>query len=152
MSTVIIHKSFRWEMAHFIHNDNSKCMNIHGHSFRLDVAVKQTPHQHDTIMSGDSDDMVYHTGELKSLVQPFIDSLDHCLLMKECAETRQLADFLREKFNIRRVAFLPTGRNPTMENMIDDFGMVIANVLPPGIVLHRLELRETESVWIEKMY
>lgn len=148
----VVTKGFRWEMAHFIHNDSSKCMNIHGHSFNLEVSVKETHHVHDVIFEGDSDDMIFHTGELKALVQPMIDSLDHCLLMKDCPETRELAGFLLDKFKITRIQFLHNGKNPTMENMIDAFSEVIAKQLPPGIQLHRVVLRETETVWIEKLF
>ena len=67
-------KDFRFEAAHYLPNvpEGHKCRRMHGHSFRGEVAVR-----------GEIDP---HTGwlidfaELKTILKPVIDRLDHYLL------------------------------------------------------------------------
>lgn len=151
MAKNIVSKGFSWEMAHFIHDDNSKCKNIHGHSFTLEISVAEIHTSYMNVVEYNfPSDMIFHTGQLKALIQPVIDAYDHCLLMKKCPETEKLAEFLKETFGIVRVQYLPSGKNPTMENMIEAFWEYTESVLPAGIGLVRMVLRETPTVWIER--
>ncbi|MBS1562622.1 MAG: 6-carboxytetrahydropterin synthase [Bacteroidetes bacterium] len=66
-----ISKQFRWEMGHRLAHHAGLCKNIHGHSYEAHV-----------ILAGEPDDqgMVMDYFDMKTLVQPLIDELDHCFL------------------------------------------------------------------------
>jgi 6-pyruvoyltetrahydropterin/6-carboxytetrahydropterin synthase len=75
MSEVVeLVKDFRFEAAHFLPNvpEGHKCRRIHGHSFRGEVAVR-----------GPLDPLlgwVMDFADLKRVVGPVVDRLDHYLL------------------------------------------------------------------------
>ncbi|MBS0196293.1 MAG: 6-carboxytetrahydropterin synthase QueD [Planctomycetes bacterium] len=66
-----IFRDFTFEAAHFLPNvpDGHKCKRLHGHSYRARIHVRgvQQPHTN----------WVMDFAELKRLVEPIIDSLDH---------------------------------------------------------------------------
>jgi 6-pyruvoyltetrahydropterin/6-carboxytetrahydropterin synthase len=67
-------KDFRFEAAHFLPNvpEGHKCRRMHGHSFHGEVAVR-----------GEVDPAtgwLIDFGDLKKIVRPVIDRLDHYLL------------------------------------------------------------------------
>ena len=67
-------KDFRFEAAHFLPNvpEGHKCRRIHGHSFRGEVAVR-----------GPLDPKlgwVIDFADLKKVVEPLVNELDHYLL------------------------------------------------------------------------
>ncbi|MEO8383398.1 MAG: 6-carboxytetrahydropterin synthase QueD [Acidobacteriota bacterium] len=67
-------KDFRFEAAHFLPNvpEGHKCRRIHGHSFKGEVAVR-----------GPIDPRlgwVMDFADLKAVVDPIVDRLDHYLL------------------------------------------------------------------------
>ena len=69
-----LHRTFRFESAHLLPHlpAEHKCRRLHGHSFQCDVFVR-----------GGLDPQlgwVLDFGELKALVQPTIDRLDHTFL------------------------------------------------------------------------
>src|SRR3954470_12260927 len=69
-----IFKDFRFEAAHYLPNvpDEHQCKRMHGHSYRLRVTVKGE--------LGQKSGWVMDFAELKSIVSPVIDTLDHqCL-------------------------------------------------------------------------
>ncbi|RMH27061.1 MAG: 6-carboxytetrahydropterin synthase QueD [Planctomycetota bacterium] len=67
-------KSFTFEAAHFLPTfpDGHKCRRMHGHSFRVEVAVE-----------GDADSAqgyLVDYGEISAAVEPIREALDHRLL------------------------------------------------------------------------
>lgn len=69
-----IFKKFTFDSAHFLPNvpNGHKCKNIHGHTYHLTVYFE-----------GDLDDRlkwVIDFGEVKNVIKPIIDSIDHKLL------------------------------------------------------------------------
>lgn len=69
-----IYKRFVFDSAHFLPNvpDGHKCKNIHGHTYRLTVYLE-----------GDLDEelqWVMDFKDLKDVVRPVIDTLDHRLM------------------------------------------------------------------------
>ncbi len=71
-----IRKQFRFEAAHVLPHHSGKCSKLHGHSYRLDVAV-EGPLQSD----GPARGMVLDFDELAAIVRPnVIDRLDHSSL------------------------------------------------------------------------
>lgn len=67
-------KEFGFESAHFLPNvpAGHKCARLHGHSFRVRVTVSGAV--------GAESGWVMDFGDLKGVVQPTIESLDHRLL------------------------------------------------------------------------
>lgn len=67
-------KDFRFEAAHFLPNvpEGHKCRRIHGHSFRGEVAVRGSV---DPVLG-----WVMDFADLKKVVDPLVERLDHYLL------------------------------------------------------------------------
>ena len=69
-----IFKNFSFDSAHFLPNvpDGHKCKEIHGHTYRLKV-----------ILEGNLEenlDCVVDFAEVKKVIKPIVDSVDHKLL------------------------------------------------------------------------
>jgi len=69
-----IYKDFSFDSAHFLPNvpDGHKCKNMHGHTYKLRVFVKGAPDPHFG--------WIMDFKELKDIINPLIDQLDHKLL------------------------------------------------------------------------
>lgn len=68
-----IRKRFRFEAAHSLPNHPGKCARMHGHSYRLDVAISGPLHR-----DGPARGMVEDFGALEALVTAeVLDALDH---------------------------------------------------------------------------
>lgn len=69
-----IYKDFSFDSAHFLPHvpDGHKCKNMHGHTYKLRVFVKGTP---DPKLG-----WIMDFKELKDIVNPLIDRLDHKLI------------------------------------------------------------------------
>lgn len=68
-----LRKTFGFEASHKLPHHGGKCAHLHGHSWRLTVCVTRsvlTP-------LGVSAGMAVDYGDLKRVVQPLIDRLDH---------------------------------------------------------------------------
>ncbi len=69
-----IFKKFTFDSAHFLPNvpDGHKCKNIHGHTYQLTVFFEgeRVPHLN----------WVIDFAEIKSVVQPVVNDLDHKLI------------------------------------------------------------------------
>jgi 6-pyruvoyltetrahydropterin/6-carboxytetrahydropterin synthase len=73
---VQIRKHFRFEAAHVLPHHPGKCSRLHGHSYRLEVAVDGTPRE-----SGPAAGMVVDFDDLARVVRTeVIDRLDHASL------------------------------------------------------------------------
>lgn len=104
-------KDFRFEAAHFLPHvpEGHKCRRMHGHSFRGEVAVKGE--------IGPQSGWVIDFGELKTLLRPVVDRLDHYLLNE-----------------------IEGLENPTSEMV----AIWIWNQLAPSLpILHRVTIEET---------
>lgn len=113
---VIITKEFRFEAAHFLPNmpEGHKCRRMHGHSFRIEVKVQGEPNAHTGILMD--------FAEIKAVVKPFIDKLDHFVLNE-----------VGEQENDRWL------KNPTSEHLAIWFFEQLKDKLP----LHSIVVHET---------
>lgn len=144
MSQILLTKIFYFESAHVLYNHDSKCKNIHGHSYQLHVTisgkVKNEPgHPHDG--------MIIDFSILKKIIQKeVIDHIDHALLISEkhplIIDKNEL-----QKFHEHKILILPF--QPTTENIIQYIANKIMNILPPHIKLHKLKLNETPTSYAE---
>ncbi len=108
-----IFREFTFESAHRLPNvpDGHKCARLHGHSYRLTVTVEGPVHR--------ELGWVMDFGDLKQLVQPLVQTLDH----------RVLND-------------IPGLENPTSENL----AIWMWDRLAPDIRgLHAIQVRETAT-------
>ena len=110
---MIIEKEFSFDSAHFLPYvaDDHKCRRIHGHTYYVIITVE-----------GQLDPKkgwLVDFGDLKTIVKPLIDSLDHRLLNT-----------------------IPGLENPTAENI----AIYIYNKLKPDLdILQSIEVRETPT-------
>ena len=67
-----VSKSFHWEMGHRLPFHQGKCVNLHGHSYRMFLEVE-----------GDLDEngLVIDFYDLKKIVNPIIEELDHSFMV-----------------------------------------------------------------------
>ena len=111
-----IYKEFSFDSAHFLPNvpNGHKCKNMHGHTYRLRV-----------VLQGETDPVlgwIMDFKELKDIVSPVIDQLDHKLIN----DIRDL-------------------ENPTAENITVWIWKRIKPSLPQ---LSRIELYETPTTGV----
>lgn len=121
-------KAFRFEAAHMLPDHKGLCSNLHGHSWKLGVAVSGSIDQ--------KTGMVMDFAEIKEKVQPLIDQLDHsylgCWVNKKVSidpKSTKIPDFRPFPFD-----------NPTSENIILAIGSQLIKV---GLRFSRLILEET---------
>ncbi|MCK9218670.1 MAG: 6-carboxytetrahydropterin synthase [Bacteroidales bacterium] len=142
MNYIRITKEFTFEAAHALKGYNGPCKNIHGHSYELSVTIKGRPNP-DPV--SEKNGMVLDFGELKNLIKKqIIDPFDHALLLNSEVDQKALLNFGEPFTNI---IFLPY--QPTSENFLLDFARRIRPLLPPGIQLYSMRLRETSSSFAE---
>jgi 6-pyruvoyltetrahydropterin/6-carboxytetrahydropterin synthase len=66
-----IAKNFNWEMSHRLPYHKAGCRNIHGHSYKMRVELEGTL---------DEFGMVLDYYQIKQIVMPLVNKLDHCFL------------------------------------------------------------------------
>lgn len=69
-------KQFSFDAAHQLVGHCGKCANLHGHTYKLEVAVEGP-----LITSGSSEGMVIDFSDLKSAAGELVDKLDHATLI-----------------------------------------------------------------------
>lgn len=122
-----ISKDFRFEASHVLPKHKGKCSRLHGHSWQLSIAVRGEVNP--------ETGFVMDYGDLKEIVQPLVDSLDH----KHLGAWGGVPEFL---YPIWGVPNLPKDFYPSSENLL----MWIADQLTPKLPNWSLmELKETCS-------
>lgn len=99
-----------------------KCVNLHGHNYTLDVSIAGTP--------APETGMITDLAGLDAVVQvQILEHVDHTWLDAD-------------------VPFL-TGMLSTVENLAQVFYERLSSEMPPGAVLERVRLYESEQNWTE---
>lgn len=142
MSLIRVTKEFTFEMAHALWNYDGSCSNIHGHSYHLSVTVIGLP-------SNNQDDpkngMVVDFGHLKKLVQStIIQQFDHALLV---SDNTSLPENLNKHQMFSKLNYVPF--QPTCENLLSFIAKTLIPLMPDGMQLHSLKLRETATSYAE---
>ena len=104
MTTVT--KSVKFDAAHILTNHQGLCKNLHGHTYRVDVAVTQP--------DDDPRDMVIDFKDLKSVATSVIcDRFDHAFIYSTASEGESEIASVVEKHGMRTVAlpFRSTAEN-----------------------------------------
>jgi 6-pyruvoyltetrahydropterin/6-carboxytetrahydropterin synthase len=141
MSTIRITKEFNFEMAHALYGYDGPCKNIHGHSYKLSVTVKGSPIVDNlNVKHG----MVMDFNEIKGIVKPIVEKLDHSTILNANSPHKALA-----KENILFQKLVLVNYQPTCENMLIDIANQIIEKLPSVVKLHHLKLQETATSYAE---
>lgn len=129
-------KEFRWEMGHRLPEHFDKCKNIHGHSYKMIVEL-----------SGEvnAEGMVLDFYDLKKIVNPIVEKLDHSFLVYSGDE--EIIGLL-EKIDSKKVV---VGFQSTVENITRYFlGEISKNKFPSNISSLKVKVFETENVYAEE--
>ena len=92
---ISVTKQFTFDAAHFIPNHQGKCKNLHGHTYKVEVEIAS-----DVCFLKDW--MVVDFGNIKTVMDPILERLDHtCLndIFKDIPPTAEaLCMFIAEGF------------------------------------------------------
>jgi len=142
MQYIRITKEFKFEMAHALSGHDGPCRHIHGHSYELYVTIKGLPLNDPT---SPKNGMVMDFGDLKKIVKnSIVDRFDHALVLNSkhkdtfCGTGEELFE------KIIWVNF-----QPSSENLLVYFAETLKPLLPTGVSLYSLKLRETVSSFAE---
>jgi 6-pyruvoyltetrahydropterin/6-carboxytetrahydropterin synthase len=142
MNQIRVTKEFSFEAAHALKGYDGPCRNVHGHSYQLSVTIIGTPISDRTSAKLG---MVMDFGDLKKIIKKqIVDPYDHALLLNSEAPYLDLEKSGEPFTNVVVVPY-----QPTSENFLLDFANRIAALLPSGVRLHSMRLRETENSYAE---
>ena len=131
-----ISKQFRWEMGHRLPFHEGLCKNVHGHSYEAHVILSGEPDQHGMVMD-------YY--DMKSLIMPTIDVLDHAFICDRSDEL--MVSFLTESNLKAFYVDMPTTAENIARMLLDD---VIARLPAQHRIDHvRVRVFETEKTYAE---
>ncbi|MFH1297032.1 MAG: 6-carboxytetrahydropterin synthase [Bacteroidota bacterium] len=142
MASICITKEFSFEAAHALKGYDGPCRNIHGHSYQLSVTVTGSPiTNHQSPKRG----MIMDFNELKHIMKrEVIDPMDHALILPSDLDISELIK-MGETFS----KVIVVDYQPTSENLLIDFADKICRVLPEGVKLRSMRLRETATSYAE---
>jgi 6-pyruvoyltetrahydropterin/6-carboxytetrahydropterin synthase len=131
-----IAKEFTWEMGHRLSFHSGKCKNLHGHSYKCWIELSGDPN---------SDGMVLDYYDLKKIVEPIFDDLDHSFMVFK--NDKELIDVLN-KLNSRLVVvdFETTAENICLY-LLDKLKSA---GLPQNIHSVKIRVLETENSYAEE--
>ena len=142
MAKIRLTKVFTYAMAHALDNYEGLCKNIHGHNYHLEVTVSGIPV---VDLNSPKKGMLIDFSDLKRLINSeIIDVLDHALMLND-ATNPDLISLLKKSYE--RVIMVPF--QPTTENMLCYLADTIKKLLPTGVLLYSLKLKETENSFAE---
>ncbi len=131
-----IAKEFTWEMGHRLPFHAGKCKNLHGHSYKCMVELTGDP---------DENGMVMDYYDLKKVVEPILDELDHAFMV--CKKDIEMIEAL-EKLNSRKVI---VDFETTAENIcIYLLNKIKSAKLPQNIHSIKVRVLETENSYAEE--
>ena len=118
MLTII--KSVRFDAAHVLTNHKGLCRNLHGHTYRVDVSVRQA--------DGDSADMVMDFKDVKRICEETVLSkFDHAFIYNDTSPAESDIAAVVAKHGMRTVA-LPW--RSTAENLARHFFTELSARIP----------------------
>lgn len=127
-----IAKNFTWEMGHRLPFHNGKCVNLHGHSYKAIVELEGEL---------DENGMLLDYYDLKQIVNPVIEPLDHAFMVFE--NDTPLLDVLNTMGT--KKAVMPF--QSTAENLAGYLARTIAaaSALPENVSSITVTVYETED-------
>jgi 6-pyruvoyltetrahydropterin/6-carboxytetrahydropterin synthase len=135
-SIMKIAKEFSWEMGHRLPEHFGKCKNIHGHSYKMIVELEGDV---------DKNGMVLDYFELKKIINPIVEELDHAFLVYK--DDHEVLDFLT-KIKSKKIV---VDFQSTVENICSYFLTKIKNYnLPANIRSVKVRICETPDDYAEE--
>ena len=108
---MLITKTIEIDMGHRVPNHKSKCRNLHGHRYKIEVGVDDKI----VIEKGSSDEgMVIDFGDLKQIMTDYLDRVfDHGLVLYKHDPLLYILinDDVGKDLKIINVKFIPTAEN-----------------------------------------
>ena len=131
-----IAKEFTWEMGHRLTFHMGRCRNLHGHSYKCLIELTGNPN---------SNGMVMDYYDLKKVVEPILDELDHAFMVYK--NDKELIAAL-EQLNSRKVIvdFESTAENICLYLL----EKIKSSNLPSNINEIKIRVSETENSYAEK--
>ena len=103
-------KEFSFDAAHMLDGHCGKCNNLHGHTYKLKIHV----FANELLEDKSSKDMVIDFKDLKAIVKPIVDKLDHSFIFNKQNESEsKIAKILFESG--RKISEIPL--RSTCENL-----------------------------------
>lgn len=131
-----IAKEFKWEMGHRLTFHQGKCKNLHGHSYRCMIELSGQPDQNGMLLD-------YY--DLKKIVDPIIDKLDHSFMVYE--KDSELSEML-DKLDSNKVI---VNFESTAENICFYLLDEIKNAsLPANVKCIKVRVLETDNTYAEE--
>ena len=131
-----IAKEFRWEMGHRLLLHPGKCLNLHGHSYKMLVEF-----------TGEVEDngMVLDYFDVKKIITPLVDELDHAIIVNKSDSK------LLEAVELLNSDFVLVDFESTAENLCYYFLDKIKSAdLPKNITEIMVKIFETENTYAEE--
>lgn len=111
-----------FDSAHFLSGYNGKCANIHGHTWKLEVAISSQELKE----TGEKRGMIIDFSDFKKAVRELASRFDHTLIYeKGSLKDGTVAALSAEGFKLTEVPF-----RPTAENFAEHFYRSLAESLP----------------------
>ena len=131
-----IAKEFHWEMGHRLPFHLGKCKNLHGHSYKCMVELTGDP---------DSNGMVIDYFDVKKIIGPIIEELDHSFMVSK--NDKEVIEAL-QKLNSQMVVveFESTAENICLY-LLDK---IKSSNLPKNIHSIKVRVFETENSYAEE--
>lgn len=106
---MIVSKQIEWDMGHRVLNHHSKCSNLHGHRYKVEICMEGEL----VTKKGDSSEgMVIDFGDIKAIGIKYIhDILDHGFMVWN--KDKVLINFFKENKNLKHIVvpFTTTAEN-----------------------------------------
>ncbi len=132
-----ISKDFRWEMGHRLPFHTGGCQNIHGHSYRLRVTITGYL---------DENGMVLDYFDLKSIIAPILDELDHAFLCDDRDDV--MRGFLAEHSMKHKIVPFRTTAENLAQWLLGEIREVLKN--ERNIISLSVRVHETSSTYAER--
>lgn len=124
--------SASFDSAHFLYGYDGKCKNIHGHTWKVEVEIREK----ELIQEGEKRGMILDFSDLKREVKEMCDEMDHALIFEKGTLRSSTVSALEEEgFRLLEVPF-----RPTAENFAKFF---FDKLKKSGLPVHRIGVYET---------
>ncbi|MBS3946189.1 MAG: 6-carboxytetrahydropterin synthase [Melioribacter sp.] len=131
-----IAKEFKWEMGHRLPFHEGKCRNLHGHSYRCMIELTGQP---------DKNGMLLDYYELKKIIDPIIDKMDHSFMVFE--KDLELIEML-DKLGSNK---LVVNFESTAENIcVYLLNEIRKSSLPSNVESVKVRVLETDNTYAEE--
>lgn len=139
---MVISRQIEWDMGHRVMNHNSKCKNLHGHRYKMEICMKGNVIEK---KNNSSQGMVIDFGEIKSIALTNIhDVLDHGFMVWD--QDKLLVSFFKKNPDQKHiiVSFTPTAEN-IASWIFKKLDPLFQDTYGTGLKLYSIKLWETPT-------